>query len=291
MRRRKSPIPGLPTLILVASLSLPTAPAEPGRPTAIPFVPMATGTPIFVTYRVQRSEPLSPAPRAYDVPPPKQMSWTPSGARSAGDFGVWTYERDRRGHWSSEFAQPRRGEGARALEWRYRADGRGPEVEIRPLHDAAEGECGYGPPAEFVVRLSECTLPHVLSAPGGGTGSPEPLDLSTFLSSLDESDARRTERGWEISAPVRRGLAILPVEADEQGRLLRIEETSVRRRHDGPVLREVIEVDEVRILGDAQMPWRFVRTVYDGPRVWERLEYEVIEAIPGSRGSEQASLD
>ncbi len=290
MRRRKSPKPALPTLVAIISFAMPHAPAQSGRPPAIPFIPLATEIPITVTYRVQRSETVHPAPRAYNAPTVRPMSWTPSGARSAADFGLWTYERDQFGNWSSEFAQPRTEEDRASREWRYCARWRGEGVEIVSLHGAPDSDSSCGPPPEFVASLSQCAIPFLFAMPVRSAEESEPGTLEAFLSSLDAADAERTERGWQISAPVNGGTAVLSIEADDDGRLLRIEKVSVRMRHDGPVAREVVDVEEVRIVDGAQMPWNFTRTVYEGARIWERREYEVVEAVPEARAMEQASL-
>lgn len=291
MRRRRTNNPTLTILVAVIGAFAPTARPETGRPPAIPCLPLATEKPIIIHYRVQRTAPLTGTIRAYAGPVARPIAWTPSGVRSAADLGSWTYERDRMGHWTSEFTLPRppaRGASS-ADEWRYRAQWRGGPIEITMPLDPDQPVGSYGPPTEFVADLAGCTLPFVLAAPEpDGRGAPV-REVSDFLSRLDASDAQRTERGWEVSALIRAGEARLNVETDEEGRLLRIEETSVRTRHDGPVRREVIEIDEVRVMAESQMPWRFVRTVYDGTRLWERLEYEVIEVVEQQKSVEQVS--
>ena len=290
MRRRKSPKPALPTLVALVGFSMPYLPAQSGRPPAIPFTPLATGIPITVTYRVQRSETPNPAPRAYNAPTAKMISWTPSGSRSAADLGTWTYERDIRGNWTSEFGQSRTGLGVSSPEWRYRARSAGAGIEIETMQDPADFGSSYGPPPEFVAGLLHCALPFAFEVPATGGAAAQGDPLESFLSSLDAADAERTERGWQITAAVNHGMAMLSIEADEEGRLLRIEQSSTRLRHDGPVSREVIDVEEVRVVDGAQMPWSFTRTVYEGARVWDRLEYQVLEAVPVGAGKAHASL-
>jgi len=283
--------PSLHSLIAVVVLAL-TRPATssddaPTLAVRSGIAPTIVEIPCKARYRVYRH--FSPGTNGANVIASASLPqiWTTSGARIAADSGEWTFERDSTGRWSSEFvvgdtvAQPstKRSPARRyALEF-------GEQTVIREMLDpAAEPVASrVEPPPVFISDYARMTFPlsSLAIESAGEDGMPMTLNeaLASFPIFNDVSvDGERTR-----TIDMHGGLAQLSVTTDGRGVVIRVEETA---GDEGgvPLIREVTEITETRIVSGHQVPWRFSRTVFDRDRVWECFEFEMIEVTTPEPG-------
>lgn len=207
--------------------------------------------------------------------------WTTSGTRIAADSGEWTFERGIDGHWSTEFvvgdtvAAP---STRRSPARRYALDYGDGNIVIRELFTAEESltDSGIEPPTNIIGDYARMAFPLSTLAiePLGEHG--RPMSIAEALAMLPVTSDTTTGAERTRTIPMYGGLGELAITTDARGVILRVEE-SAGDAETGPLMREVTEITETRLVEGHQVPWKFSRTIYDHDRVWERIEFEMIE--------------
>jgi hypothetical protein len=276
--------PSLHSTIAVVVLAL-TRHATSSNDSPIPgtlsgIAPTIVEIPCKARYRVFRNHALGTNGANLIASANLPQIWTTSGTRVAADSGEWTFERSADGHWSSEFvvgdtiAQP---STSRSPARRYALD-YGEQTVIRELFPAEESmlDGGVEPPPVIISDYARMAFPLSTLAIESVGESGTPMSLAEALAEFPVSADTTIEGERTRTMVMHQGLAQLSVTTDERGMILRVEEVA-GDEGDGPLFREVTEISETRIVSGHQVPWRYSRTIYDHNRVWERIEFEMIE--------------